>query len=181
MTKRHIDPINGGRVRLRLLVESDLPMTLAWRNQDHIRKWFINSERLTAEQHRSWFEQYARRDDDFVFIIEEIEASLKPIGQISLYKIDWGLKRAELGRIFIGAPEAAGKGFGTEATRLLLDYAFAQFKLKEVEAYVMSTNKASIAVFSCGFREVGERDGLKRFVCEGRELNAPERDGPCGR
>jgi RimJ/RimL family protein N-acetyltransferase len=175
MTKRHIDPIAGRRVRLRLLAEADLPMTLAWRNRDHIRRWFINSDRLTAEQHHAWFEQYAGRDDDFVFIVEEAKELLKPVGQVSLYKIDWGLGRAELGRILIGEPGAAGKGLAKEATRLLLDHAFGQFKLREVEANVMSTNRASLAVFSCGFREVEERDGLKRFICEGRDLNAPEK------
>ena len=61
----------AGRIRLRLLEEQDLPQTLAWRNQDHIRRWFFSSERLTPEQHAGWFARYRQRDDDFVFIIEE--------------------------------------------------------------------------------------------------------------
>ena len=62
-------------VGLRLLEERDLPRTLAWRNQDHIRRWFFSGERLTAEQHARWFARYRQRDDDFVFIIEEIQGS----------------------------------------------------------------------------------------------------------
>ena len=54
MPKRIIAPLVNGRVRLRLLEEADLPMTLAWRNQDHIRKWFFHSDVITPEQHRRW-------------------------------------------------------------------------------------------------------------------------------
>ncbi len=71
MGKRYLAPLQAGRVRLRLLEEQDLPRTLAWRNQDHIRCWFFSSERLTLPQHAAWFARYRQRDDDFVFIIEE--------------------------------------------------------------------------------------------------------------
>jgi diamine N-acetyltransferase len=176
MTKRAIDPINAGRVRLRLLAEADLPLTLAWRNQAHIRQWFINPDPLTSGQHHGWFERYARRDDDFVFIVEETDELLKPVGQVSIYNIDWGLQRGEFGRMLIGEPEAAGKGLAKEATALLLNYAFEQLGLKELEAYVISTNAASLAVLSgCDFREVGERDGLKEFV-----VSAPGQSKPLG-
>ena len=174
MTKRHIEPIVRGRVRLRLLAESDLPMTLAWRNQEHIRRWFINSDPLTAEQHRGWFERYALRDDDFVFIAEEIEELRRPFGQLALYNIDWGLRHAEFGRMLVGEPEAAGRGLAKEATVLVLDYAFTRLGLEEVEAFVMTANAASLAVcLGCGFREAGERDGLKRIVASARESGVP--------
>jgi len=48
-------------------------MTRAWRNQDHIRKWFFHSDPITTEQHLAWWQRYQDRDDDFVFIIEETE------------------------------------------------------------------------------------------------------------
>jgi len=165
MTKRHIDAIRGQRVRLRLLAEQDLPMTLAWRNKDHIRRWFINSAPIMPEQHYRWFVQYCERDDDFVFIVEESEELWKPIGQVALYNIDWERKRAEFGRMLIGEPEAAGKGLAREATRLLLDYAFSQLDMEEVEANIMRANVRSLAVcLSCGFFEVEESDGVKRLV-----------------
>lgn len=165
MTKRHIDPIAGVRVRLRPLEESDLALTLAWRNQEQVRSWFVYSEPLTEGQHRAWFEKYARRDDDFVFVIEETKELRKPVGQLSIYNIDWPCARAEFGRMLIGEPEAAGRGLAKEATALVLDYAADRLGLDEVEAFVKSANAASLAVlFACGFVETGERDGLKRLV-----------------
>lgn len=98
-----------GRVRLRLLEESDLSMTLAWRNQDHVRKWFFHSDIIAADQHRRWFEQYRDRDDDFVFVIEEAETLRRAIGQASIYNIDWAARRAEFGRLLIGDPEGGGR------------------------------------------------------------------------
>ena len=165
MTKRHIDPIAGRRLRLRLLAEHDLPMTLAWRNKDHIRKWFIHSDPIMPEQHQRWFAQYSERDDDFVFIVEETKELLKPIGQIALYNIDWERTRAEFGRLMIGEPEAAGKGLAQEAAGLILDYAFSQLNMLEAEVNILSTNVASLTIFlSAGFVEAEEREGVKRLV-----------------
>ena len=165
MTKRRVEPIARGRVCLRPLAEADLPMTLGWRNQEHVRRWFINSDALTPEQHRGWFERYAGRDDDFVFVIEETAELMKPVGQVAVYNIDWVSGRAEFGRIIVGEPEAAGRGLAKEATALLLDFAFGTLGLEEAEAYIKRDNAASLVVFrACGFREAGERDGLKRLV-----------------
>jgi RimJ/RimL family protein N-acetyltransferase len=140
-------------------------MTLAWRNQDHIRIWFVHADPLTWEQHKNWCTQYFQRDNDFIFIIEEIRDLHKPVGQISLYSIEWDRGRAEYGRLLIGESEAVGKGMAKEATNVLLEYAFSQFGLTEITLEVFSTNVAAIAIYqACGFREVSESDGLKRMV-----------------
>jgi len=164
MPKRYIAPLEGGRVRLRLLEESDLPMTRAWRNQDHIRRWFIHSEIITPEQHRRWYASYLPRDDDFLFVIEELQSSGRPVGQVSLYNIDWTSGRAEFGRLLIGESTAA-RGLAREATELLLDYAFTRCALREVELEVFAANQAAVGLYhSCGFRDVEERGDLLKML-----------------
>src|SRR5262245_14531558 len=79
MGKRHLAPIIGQHVRLRLLTEADLPMTLAWRNQAHIRKWFVHSDVIVWEQHQLWCTRYFARDNDFIFIIEETRQLRRPV------------------------------------------------------------------------------------------------------
>lgn len=161
MTKQTIPPIERGQIRLRLLEESDLPMTLKWRNQDHIRKWFIHSEVISPEQHQEWFKQYLERDNDYVFIIEETRNSHKPVGQISLYNIALDEKKAELGRFMIGDAETPGKGLAKPATQLLVEVAFNRFRLKEVYLRVLRHNLSAISVYhQCGFRLERERDSL---------------------
>lgn len=164
MGKREIAPLVGERVRLRLLEAADLPITLAWRNQDHIRRWFIHSEVIGAEEHRRWYEGYLPRDDDFLFVIEEVRSGGRPVGQASLYNIDRERGRAEFGRLLIGEPTAA-RGLAREAVELLLDYAFSELTLREIVLQVYAANEAAIALYrSCGFRDAGEHDGLRRMI-----------------
>src|SRR5262245_57259986 len=152
MTKRPIPPLQGDRVTLRLLEEADLPRTLAWRNQDHIRRWFVHSDIIPEDQHRRWFEAYRERDDDFVFVIEETRTLRKSVGQVSLYRVDWIRRRAEYGRLMIGEADAAGRGLARQATAVLIDYALGTLGLREIELEVFADNAPAIAIYSaCGF------------------------------
>ena len=161
MVKRALAPIENERVRLRLLTEADLPLTLAWRNRDDIRFCYIHSDIITPDQHRAWFERYCPRDDDFVFIIEERQALHRPVGQISLYHVDREARRAELGRLMIGEPAVRGQTLAKQATQLLLKAAFGQFGLQEVYLEVFEHNAPAIAIYrSCGFQPSGRRDNL---------------------
>jgi diamine N-acetyltransferase len=155
LAKRAIAPLVNGRVRLRLLEEADLPTTLAWRNQDHIRKWFFNSNVITPEQHRAWWERYREKDDDFVFVIEEIETLKRPVGQVALYHIDWASGTAEFGRLMIGAAEARGLGLAQLATACLVNEALGPWQLKDVYLEVVPANEAALAVYrATGFTVV---------------------------
>jgi diamine N-acetyltransferase len=164
MPKRQIAPLVSGRVRLRLLEEADLPMTRAWRNQDHIRKWFFNSDLVAPERHEAWWRQYRDRDDDFVFIIEETEALKRPVGQVALYNIDWAARRAEFGRLMIGEVDAQGRGFARLATATVVAAALTAWDFDEVYLEVLEANLPALAIYrGCGFHELGRRDGVVRM------------------
>jgi len=163
--KRPIPPLVGDRVRVRLLEEADLPSTLAWRNQDHIRRWFVHSDTITPEQHHQWFAAYRERDDDFVFVIEAMPNPPRPVGQVSLYRIDWARHRAEYGRLMIGEADAAGRGLAHEATNVLIKYATATLGIREIELEVFAHNAAAVAIYSaCGFRLQERRGPLLHMV-----------------
>jgi len=164
MGKRHLPPLQAGRVRLRLLEEQDLPRTLAWRNQDHIRRWFFFSERLTLQQHTGWFARYQQRDDDFVFIIEEAGGGLRPIGQVAIYNIDWDNGRAEFGRLMLGEPGAAGRGLAREATNAAVAVALERLGLQEIHLEVVPSNVRAIKVYeACGFEVTGSTEKAIRM------------------
>ena len=153
MAKRHVAPLVSGPVRLRLVEKADLPMTLFWRNQDHIRKWFLSKDVISEGQHLAWYERYKDRDDDFVFIIEETESFRRPIGQVSAYAIDCHAGQAKVGRLLIGDPEAVGCGFAKAAVARLVDETFASWGLRELSLECFVDNAAARAVYeACGFR-----------------------------
>lgn len=165
--------MSHGRVRLRSLEETDLPATLAWRNQDHIRKWFLTSDLITPAQHLAWYERYKMRDDDFVFVIEETETLRRAVGQVSLYKVDWQAGRCEFGRLMIGDPEAAGLGLGRMATECLIGYAFSELALRELYLEVTSGNLRAIAIYlACGFERIESRPGVDVMQLTARQKDA---------
>ena len=151
----------SGRVRLRLLEEADLPMTLAWRNQDHIRRWFFTSHLITPDEHRAWYDNYRDRDDDYVFMIEETQTLKRPVGQLALSKIDWAAARAEFGRLMVGDSAAQGLGIGTAATRLLVNEALTAWRLQEVYLEVLQENIPALGIYrACGFHETARHGGV---------------------
>ncbi|HVB63083.1 MAG TPA: GNAT family protein [Nitrolancea sp.] len=90
------------------------------------------------------------------FLIYE-RASLRPIGTTGLRDVDLRQGTAEF-TIGIGDAEYRGKGLGTEATRLTLDYAFTALGLHNVMLRVMAFNATAIHVYQkVGFREIGRR------------------------
>src|SRR5207244_9201490 len=76
---------------------------------------FVDSSVISDQTHRAWFDAYAERDDDYVFVIEE-RALGRPVGQVSLYAIDWKARTATFGRLLIGDDDALGRD--RKSTRL---------------------------------------------------------------
>ena len=80
-----------------------------------------------------------------------------PIGTTRLQDVDYHHGTAEF-VIFIGEPAERGKGYGTEATRLVLDCAFTALGLRNVLLKVYEFNLAGHRVYQkVGFREFGRR------------------------
>jgi RimJ/RimL family protein N-acetyltransferase len=182
MPKRSLPAFENERVRLRLLCSDDLPLTLRWRNQDHIRRWFFFSDLIAPEQHAHWFEQYQERDDDFVFIIEDIQAGGQPVGQVALYHIDWGEKRAEFGRLMIGEASAAGKGLAFAATQLVLKVAFQDLALRETYLEVYADNVRAITIYEAmGFQTIAQREDIRIMsITSARYIWKAARKSPAG-
>jgi RimJ/RimL family protein N-acetyltransferase len=67
----------------------------------------------------------------------------KLIGGLSLYVVDWTGRDSFVG-IFIGEREHWGKGYGTDAMRLLLQYAFTELNLWRVSLGVFQYNPRAI-------------------------------------
>lgn len=79
------------------------------------------------------------------------------IGVAGLLHVDHVDRGAEL-FVVIGEARHRGKGYGTEATRLVLDHAFLALGLVNVLLRVVATNLAGIRAYEkAGFRRIGVR------------------------
>jgi RimJ/RimL family protein N-acetyltransferase len=106
-------------------------------------------ERLRANFERESREG-ARDTTDFV-----IEADGECIGHCGLFNVDAAARHCELG-ITIGDREYWGRGYGREAVRLLLDYAFRVRNLRRVWLEVHAANERAMRAYkACGFVEEG--------------------------
>jgi RimJ/RimL family protein N-acetyltransferase len=77
------------------------------------------------------------------------------IGQCGLFQFDAVAQSCALG-ITIGDKGYWGRGYGSDAIRLLLDYAFRLRNLRRVYLTVNSTNERAIRAYrACGFVEEG--------------------------
>ena len=116
---------------------------------------FIDRRPLTEEVHTNWLETKVMTGQVAQFIIE-VEDEHLPIGSAYLKDIDREInKKAEYG-IFIGEKIGYGKGYGTVATKLVLQYAFEELKLNKVFSRILSDNQKSIrSVMRSGFKIEG--------------------------
>jgi diamine N-acetyltransferase len=116
-------------------------------------------ERLTAIFKKIVEEE---RRDRVAFAIYD-RVTLQPIGWCNVRDIDLFHETAELG-ISIALPEFRGKGYGTEAVTLLVDYAFTAFGLRNIMLDTVSFNERAIAAYrKAGFKEIGRRRGSHRI------------------
>ncbi len=151
----------GYRVRLRPLDRADLERTLAWRNREDSRKWFVHAETITWGSHLAWYDTYAERDDDFVFVVEDLDQEGRSVGQVALYRVDWERGEAEFGRLLIGEPAARGKGLGRDVTSLLVGFGFERWGLNRIHLEVFRTNARAIQIYEAlGFEIVTMTDSL---------------------
>jgi diamine N-acetyltransferase len=163
--KQSIQAFGNTAVQLRLIAEADLDMTMSWRNRDDVRVWFKDSQLITGEQHRAWYSRYSTRDDDFVFVVE---AQGRPVGQASVYGINWEDGSAEIGR-FVVAPEARGRGYIGLACAELLWFCGETLNLKHLFLEVKENNERAIKIYvRNGFHELSRAEGMIRM---GHSLN----------
>jgi RimJ/RimL family protein N-acetyltransferase len=113
------------------------------------------SKNLAVPNEREFLEAVLRNSDSVFGIIDNKTNRL--IGNCGLLFTDWVNRNAEFG-IFIGDKSYWGKGFGKEATMLILDYGFNVLNLHNIFLRVYSFNKNAIKLYEkCGFKIIGKR------------------------
>ena len=84
------------QIRLRPLQKKDLEFLRHLRNENN--QYFLDSSYVSEQAQQKWFENYYRKIDDYMFILEDRG---KNIGAGSIYNIDLVNKTAEIGRFAV--------------------------------------------------------------------------------
>lgn len=147
----------GEKVILREYRKEDLP---------YIRKWVNNPEITQYLSHIFLYPHTMNATESFLNSILDGSSSMKGfviahkeneeyIGQIDLINIDWINRIGTLG-IVIGNTEKLSKGYGTEAIKLIQEFAFNRLNLHKLDLEVREYNDRAIRCYKkCGFVEEG--------------------------
>lgn len=148
-------------VYLRPMTRGDTDLIVTWRNSEEVRRNFIYQELFTREGHESWIKNMVETGKVMQMIICDLTGNT-PLGSVYIRDIDRQHRKAEYG-IFIGEESARGRGVGTAAARLMLDYCFHEEKLHRVYLRVFASNVRAIRSYEkAGFIKEGQ---LREDVC----------------
>lgn len=156
--------VEGELVALGPISRDLLPAYTRWWNDfTAMRTWDDPPGPVTLEARTAWFERVAAEADDPRFTVYE-RGTWRAVGLAVLNGIDFRHGTAELG-LLIGEPDARNRGYGTEATRLILDFAFNALGLYSVMLRVYAYNLAGLRAYAkAGFHEFGRRRGSRVFA-----------------
>lgn len=154
-------------ISLRPITSDDTDLIVKWRNNPAVKQNLLSQDLITNDTHKDYYNKQILTGLIRQFIIlcsEYTDIEAVPIGTVLLKNIDTQNHNCELG-IFIGERASMGKGYGSQAINLLLDYGFTQLKMHKIYLKVLPENSAAIHLYKklgflieADFREEYARD-----------------------
>ena len=125
--------------------------------------------RYSPEETLKRYERYCASDRrHFLIVVDN-----RPVGEIGLKHIDWAKREGELS-IHLQNDAVKNRGIGTQAERLLLDYAFDELGMNAVTARVVVKNTRSRHVLEkVGFIFVRQEGDFLHYRREKETVSRP--------
>ncbi|MBN1579125.1 MAG: GNAT family N-acetyltransferase [Anaerolineae bacterium] len=148
--------IFGKKTRLRRIEREDIPTFVRWFGDPDVRDFLLINRPISRAEEEQWFENQLKNESTELFAIETTDGQENVhIGNIGLHDINWLHRHAELG-VVIGEKEHWSKGYGSDAIRTLLRFAFHEMNLHRVYLRVFQDNARGIRAYEkCGFKHEG--------------------------
>jgi len=158
-------PLVGRRLYLRPFSGSDPPYIQKWSNDYEIRRLTGEVSPMNPAEAEKFYREL-RADKDRLWFVIVLKRGKRVIGEAGLLRMFRPWRRTDM-TIIIGEKDAWGKGYGSEAGRLLLDHAFDRLGFHRVSVGVVGLNERALRFWeSLGFKREGvERDG---YYCDNR-------------
>ena len=136
---------HGQHVALTPLTAEDLPSLFRWINEREQVLLNAPYRPVSERQHAAWFEDIQQRRDTVIFGIR-LRGNGRLIGSCQLHGISAVHRTAQL-QIRIGELQERGHGYGTEATRLLLEVGFRDLNLHRIYLHVWANNEPALSMY----------------------------------
>jgi len=143
--------LSGENIYLRPFNELlDLELFHFGENNPEVRETLFLHSPLSKNEAKEKMEEWISKSENKIFAICETESNT-PIGITGLYRIDY-VSRVAVFYIAIYNPEFWSKGYGTETTKLVLNYSFDILNLNRIELHVSTANIKGVKAYeSAGF------------------------------
>ena len=140
------------RLLLKPVEADDLKYLLNLRWNSEVMDYLIHDP-ISYKNQIDWFNNLNKKDLALSIFLKE-ETEVRIIGTIGLYEINTRHQRA-IWRIRLD-PEWQGKGYATEAIRLILDYGFNTLNLNKITSDSFADNEAIVNLtLKLGFKQEG--------------------------
>jgi RimJ/RimL family protein N-acetyltransferase len=144
--------LEGKNVNLRIMEKEDLPLFVEWANKPEVFGEYNPLHQMSKAEAEKMLE---KSSDITPFIIEKRDGSkIGFIVHFHVLHMGTGTKQLEIGYTLV--PSERGKGYGTEALRIMVDYLFLSREIVRIQAQTDQRNVASQKILEgVGFKKEG--------------------------
>jgi RimJ/RimL family protein N-acetyltransferase len=144
----------GAKIYLRPVEREESEVLEPWFNDPEVLRTVLGHRPLNRQQEEAYIEKINASEQDIMLGIA-VQETDRLIGVTGLHQILLKNRSAGFG-ITIGAKDEWGKGYGTEATALMVRYAFETLNLNRVWLHVLEYNQRGLRTYEkLGFKREG--------------------------
>ncbi len=163
-TKRIIDALTRGELIednyfLREIREEDIRDVFNLSNEDYVRKWSINTKKISWEEHIIWFENTIKSDQNVFYVVTDCTNNF--LGQLR-YKVEGHSATVSISLCKSIMGKGLSKQFLIESIKLISDE---RNKLENIIAFISDKNIASKKLFEkVGFLLCENDNGMLKYT-----------------
>ncbi len=145
----------GKKTFLRPVLREDSKHFIRWINDPEVSRFLLAHHPMMEKHEEDWIDSMVKDKTSIHLTI--LDEKGRPIGTTGIDKLSAKDGTGTTGTM-IGEKAAWGKGHGTDAKMLLLEFAFNTLNLRKVCSSVLAFNERSLRCqLRCGYMEEGRR------------------------
>jgi len=118
----------------------EIQMVLEWRNHISVRKWMLNKQEISLQEHLDYIDSLKKSSDKLYFLVK---TNKEYIGVVDFKKIDFYKKEACFG--LYANPDL--KGVGSRLVSFSIKYIFDILQLDKIIIEVFADNYKAISLY----------------------------------